>query len=149
MKPLIRPAQPADAQAWLELRRAFWSTENDDHEVEIASYFDGPPGEPLAVLLAFDQTGNAIGLTELSIRPYAEGCATKRVAYLEGWYVAPTVRRQGVGRALVTASEEWGRSMGCSEFASDTQLDNEQSAIAHRALGFAEVGPIRCFRKDL
>jgi hypothetical protein len=26
---------------------------------------------------------------------------------------------------------------------------NELSAAAHRALGFAEVGLIRCFRKDL
>ncbi len=149
MIPLIRPAQPNDARAWLDLRQALWPTGNDDHEVEIASYFEGTLGEPSAVLLAFDQPGNAIGLAELSIRPYAEGCATKRVAYLEGWYVVPTARRLGVGRALVGASEEWGRSMGCSEFASDAQLDNEPSATAHRALGFAEVGLIRCFRKNL
>jgi hypothetical protein len=29
------------------------------------------------------------------------------------------------------------------------QPDNEVSAAAHRALGFVEVGLVRCFRKDL
>jgi hypothetical protein len=27
--------------------------------------------------------------------------------------------------------------------------DNHESALAHRALGFADAGLIRCFRKDL
>jgi aminoglycoside 6'-N-acetyltransferase I len=59
------------------------------------------------------------------------------------------VRGRGIGRALVAAAEEWGRSQGCREFASDTQSDNAVSAAAHRALGFREVGQVRCFRKDL
>ena len=71
------------------------------------------------------------------------------MAYLEGWFVVPKARRSGVGRALIVAAEEWGRSQGCSEFASDAQPDNEVSAAAHRALGFIEVGLVRCFRKDL
>ena len=58
-------------------------------------------------------------------------------------------RRHGVGRALVRAAEEWGRAQGCSEFASDTEIDNEDSAKAHAALGFEEVERIRCFRKSL
>ena len=99
--------------------------------------------------MAFDDTAAAIGLAELSIRAYAEGCRTDRVAYLEGWYVAPHVRRQGVGKALVTAAEQWGRAQGCAEFASDAMVDNDTSAAAHRAAGFTDVGLIRCFRKDL
>ena len=91
-----RPAQLTDTRVWLELRQALWPAEGNDHEVDIASYFDNGLSEPLEVMLAFGQTGNAIGLAELSIHPYAEGCATKRVAYLEGWYVVPAVRRQGV-----------------------------------------------------
>jgi len=43
----------------------------------------------------------------------------------------------------------FARSQGCVEFASDAEEDNEPSAAAHRALGFAEVGRIRCFRKGL
>ena len=74
---------------------------------------------------------------------------TDRVAYLEGWYVVPAARRQGVGAALVRAAEDWARSQGCTEFASDALIDNAVSAAAHRALGFQETVQIRCFRKLL
>lgn len=102
-----------------------------------------------AVLIAEDAAGRVLGLAELSSRSHADGCWTDRVAYLEGWFVVPEARGCGVGRALVTAAEQWTRTQGCTEFASDTQLDNAVSTAAHRVLGFAEVGAVRCFRKDL
>jgi len=120
-----------------------------EHRSEIDRFFRGLLREPLAVLLASDAAGRVVGFAELSIRAYAEGCSTDRVAFLEGWYVAPEARREGVGRALVAAAEEWGRSQGCTEFGSDAAADNAVSAEAHRAVGFTEVGLLRCFRKDL
>ena len=101
------------------------------------------------MLLAFDDAGTPAGFVELNIRNYAEGCDTDQIAYLEGWYVVPESRTQGIGRALVQAAEQWAREEGCSEFASDTLFDNDISAAAHRALGFTEVVQIRCFRKSL
>jgi len=146
----VRPAQPRDAAAWLQLRRALWPERSEaEHREDIDRFLAGDGREPLAVLLAEDGAGCPVGLAELSIRGYAEGCGSNRVAYLEGWFVVPKARRSGVGRALIVAAEEWGRSQGCSEFASDAQPDNEVSAAAHRALGFIEVGLVRCFRKDL
>ena len=146
----VRPAKQSDAAAWLQLRHALWPEGSQtDHREAIDRFLGGDAREPLAVLLAEDGTGCSIGLAELSIRGDAEGCHSDRVAYLEGWFVVPKARGHGVGRALVAAAEEWGRSQGCCEFASDSQRDNEVSAAAHRALGFIEVGLIRCFRKDL
>jgi aminoglycoside 6'-N-acetyltransferase I len=146
----VRPAEPGDADRWLGLRQALWPDATDrEHQDEIARFFAGRSREPLAVLLAEDGNGRVVGFAELSIRTYAEGCDTDRVAYLEGWYVDPEARGQAVGRALVAAAEEWGRTQGCTEFASDAEADNEVSAAAHRALGFEEVGRVRCFRKDL
>ena len=104
---------------------------------------------PLEVLVAADETGALIGFAELSIRSVAESCDTDRVAYLEGWYVDPLVRRRGIGRALVAAAEDWARAQGCTEFGSDTEIDNMVSREAHHALGFEETGDIRCFRKVL
>ena len=101
------------------------------------------------MLIARDGTGRAVGFAELSIRPYAEGCDTDRVAYLEGLFVVPDARGTGVGRALVDATEAWGRAQGCTELASDTEHDNTASTAAHLALGFADVGLVRCFRKAL
>jgi aminoglycoside 6'-N-acetyltransferase I len=146
---LVRPATPEDSAAWLKMRQALWPEGASDHPFEIASYFAGRLREPLQVLLAFDDAGMPVGFVELSIRPYAEGCDTDSVAYLEGWYVVPEARQRGVGRALVQAALQWAREEGCSEFASDTLVDNEISAAAHRALGFTEVVQIRCFRKSL
>jgi aminoglycoside 6'-N-acetyltransferase I len=146
----VRPAKPSDAAAWLQLRHALWPEGSEaEHREEIDRFFSGDAREPLAVLLAEDGAGCPVGIAELSIRVYAEGCRSDRVAYLEGWFVEPQARGRGVGRALIAAAEEWGRAQGCSEFASDAQPDNDVSAAAHRALGFVEVGLVRCFRKEL
>ena len=96
-----------------------------------------------------EEEGKLLGFAELSIRPYAEGCLSDRVPFLEGWYVVPEARRRGIGRALVAAAEDWARAQGCTEFASNALVDNELSAAAHHALGFEEVEIVRCFRKSL
>ena len=145
----VRPVTRADTASWLRMREALWPGDPGEHAREIERFFGGALHEPLAVLLAIDESGEALGFAELSIRNYAEDCATNRVAYLEGWYVEPHARRRGVGRALVRAAESWGRAQGCSEFGSDAEIDNDVSAAAHKALGFDETARIRCFRKDL
>jgi len=147
----VRPAGAADAAVWLELRRALWPEDvPGEHRREVDAYFAGKfPRHPWAVLLAEDDAGSALGFAEVSIRPWAEGCRTHRVAYLEGWFVAADARERGAGRALVTAAEAWGRDQGCAEFASDADPENEVGVAAHRALGFADAGLVRCFRKDL
>lgn len=146
----VRQAGPDDREAWLSLRRQLWPEGGEEeHAAEIAEYFDGRARAPHAVMLAFDASCRPVGFAELSIRWCAEGCQTDWVAYLEGWYVETESRRSGVGRALVEAAERWARDQGCSEFASDAEMANETSARAHTAVGFEEVGLVRCFRKAL
>src|SRR3712207_3354391 len=109
----VRPVHVGDADVWCELRVALWPEGGaDEHAAEIAEFLSGRRRMPLEVLLAEDEEGRPLGFAELSIRTYAEGCATDRVAFLEGWYVVPDARRQGVGRALVDAAEAWGRAQG-------------------------------------
>lgn len=145
----IRAVTFEDSAAWLKMRQGLWPEGASDHVFEIASYFAGRLREPLEVLLAIDDAGTPIGFVELNIRSHAEGCDTNSVGYLEGWYVVPESRQQGVGRALVEAAFEWARREGCSEFASDAVVDDEISAAAHRAVGFTEVVHVRCFRRSL
>src|SRR5215207_8801811 len=143
----VRRATRIDSNAWLRMRKALWPDEEVTEDVE--RFFAGKIDMPLEVLVAVDGFGELIGFAELSIRRYAEGCVTDRVAFLEGWYVEEARRRQGVGAALVAAAEAWARTHGCSEFGSDALLENEISAAAHKALGFQEVECIRCFKKNL
>jgi aminoglycoside 6'-N-acetyltransferase I len=146
---LIRHVEKRDASAWERMRQTLWPSAPDEHAQEIALFFSANRKGPLEVLIASDESGEPIGFAELSIRPYAEECYSGKVAYLEGWFVEATSRRRGVGAALVKAAEEWGRSMGCTEFASDTAIENDASAAAHQSLGFSVAGRIICFRKSL
>ena len=150
MRVRVRPVVRTDAAAWLRMRNALWPDyEGIWHGKEIEEFLAGRSKMPLGVLMAVDESDRPVGFVELFIRPYAEGCETERVAYLEGWYVEPEYRRQGVGRALVEASEQWARDQGCTEFGSDALIDNDISAAAHAALGFVETVQIRYFKKNL
>jgi aminoglycoside 6'-N-acetyltransferase I len=151
----IRDVTPADAEQWRALRAALWPEEDAlELAAEVGRFFREPRGGPgplpEAVLVAVDADGSRLlGFAELSRRAYAEGCASSPVGFLEAWYVVPARRREGVGRALVAAAEDWARARGCVEFASDALAENGVSAAAHRALEFEEVGLIRCFRKEI
>ena len=79
----------------------------------------------------------------------SNGTDTSPVAFLEGIYVEPRLRRKGIGAALVAAVCAWARRMGCRELASDALLENEGSHAVHRALGFEETERVVFFRKAL
>jgi aminoglycoside 6'-N-acetyltransferase I len=145
----VRPARRDDLDEWVRLRAALWPDDGEEHRAAAARFFDGHRHEPAEVLLAVDDQGSAIGFVELSIRNIVDSCSTDRVAYLEGWYVDPPVRRRGVGAALIAAAERWAEEQGCREFGSDSLIENEASQSAHRALGFEETGRVVNYRKDL
>lgn len=108
-----------------------------------------PPAILAAVLLAAASDGALLGMIELSLRPYADGCESTPVPYVEGWYVVEGHRGRGIGRALVAAAEDWARARGYTEMASDALLDNTISEQVHKALGFEEVERAIRFRKRL
>ena len=145
---LVRPLKKSDREKWLEMRSALWPGEKTALEEEVDRFYSGTQLEPQAVLVA-EESDRLVGFVELSIRPHAEGCKTQRIGYLEAWYDDSEVRRQGIGRSLVAAAEDWARDQGCTEFASDSEISNEISRMAHLALGFDEVETIRCFKKSL
>ncbi len=145
----VRAAERRDRDEWTRLRVALWPDDLEEHRAEADRFFAGDRREPAEVLLAFDDEGRASGFAELSIRNIVDSCTTDRVAYLEGWYVVPTARRTGVGALLIAAAERWALEQGCTEFGSDSLIDNTASLLAHRALGFEETSRVVNFRKKL
>jgi aminoglycoside 6'-N-acetyltransferase I len=102
-----------------------------------------------AVFLALDDSARPLGFIELSIRAFADGCDSRPVPHVEGWYVEPSARRTGIGRLLMSAAEDWARALGFSELASDTEVENVASQEAHARCGFSETERLVKFRKRL
>jgi predicted GNAT superfamily acetyltransferase len=146
---VIRLATLDDLAAVLALAGALWP--DQPAEEHLRAVLAGRPRStlPLVVFLAFDGDV-AICFVEVGLRSHADGCDDARpVGFLEGWYVAPSHRRAGVGGALVAAAEAWARGQGCVEMASDTWLDADLSRQAHVALGYEVVDRCVHFRKAL
>ena len=102
-----------------------------------------------AFFLAYDGE-KAIGFAQCQLRhDYVEGTDSSPVGYLEGIYVVAGYRKLGVARELLTACESWAKSKGCTDFASDCELDNVQSLQFHLNVGFEEANRIICFTKKL
>jgi aminoglycoside 6'-N-acetyltransferase I len=138
---VIRPYSAADHDEWGRMRTALWPGQDD-----MTAWLARPDA---TVIVAARAGGVLCGFAEAGERAYADGCESSPVAYLEGWYVDPDTRRQGVGGRLVRAVEEWARARGLQELASDTLLDNVDSQRAHERLGFAESERHVLFRKSL
>ena len=91
-----------------------------------------------------------VGLALVSLRhDYVEGCTTSPVGYLEGICVDEKHRKSGIASKLCKECEEWARSKGCKEFASDCELSNDASYGFHSSLGFEETARIIHFKKNL
>ena len=143
----IRQAKAKDLQVAARLANALWP-EHSPKELagELA---DGILRGSVCVALA-EEAGQPVGFAQCGLRhDYVEGTSGSPVGYLEGIYVTPEYRRQGVARKLLALCEKWAREKGCSEFASDCELTNATSLAFHLRMGFAEANRIICFCKQL
>ncbi|MFD2829191.1 aminoglycoside 6'-N-acetyltransferase [Corticicoccus populi] len=93
---------------------------------------------------------NVVGFAHCQLRnDYVEGTDSSPVGYLEGIYVSEPFRKQGIAGELIRACEGFAARNGCTEFASDCEIDNDDSAKMHLKLGFTEAGRIIHFKKTL
>lgn len=143
---MIRKAVPADASALALLASRLYSSSPDVLEPEFACL---TTSEEAACFLAFD-ADMPVGFAQCQLRhDYVEGCSTSPVGFLEGIYVDESCRRSGVAHALLSACEVWAKDVGCTEFASDCEIDNQDSLLWHLKNGFAEMGRTIWFAKKL
>ncbi|MBV9887356.1 MAG: GNAT family N-acetyltransferase [Acidobacteria bacterium] len=148
----IRGARPSDLKSLGKMRHALWPDSSvEHHEEELVPILAGEsPGVMPLVYFVAEENGEVVGFVEVGLRSTADGCDWARaVGYIEGWYVAESHRRRGVGAKLVAAAENWARAQGCIEMASDTQIDNAQSLQAHLRLGYEIAERSILFRKSL
>ena len=151
----IRPAQPSDLPHLARLLASLWpESPVEEHANELRLLLGGKAESvlttPLTILVAEGSDGRLVGFLEVDLRSHADGCnPAQPVGYVEGWYVVEDYRRCGLGRRLLAKAEDWARSHGCIEMASDALIDNAVSQNAHEALGFEVVDRCVHYRKRL
>ena len=143
----IRRATAEDKPNWLRMRQGLWP----DAPIEYLNFdMDDRLADPdYAVFVASGEDEQLVGFLEAGTRKFADGCETSPVGYIEGWYVSEGFRGRGIGAELVRVAEEWARSLGRQEMASDTWLENENSIRVHRLLGYEEMERLVHFVKRL
>lgn len=145
--PRIRQLQPDDRTAWLRLRRSLWPDCSDHkHDLEMRQLLKSGG----VVFGAEDSQAGLIGFAEVSVRrDHVDGASISPVPYLEAWFVEASFRKQGIGRSLIDAVEQWAVSRGYSELASDAEVENSLSIRLHKRLGFCEIDRNVTFLKTL
>ncbi len=144
----IRPLAENDLSEWLRLRQMLWDgSGEEDQKEEMLAIIDDPDSQFVAV--ADIGGGRLVGFLEASIRSHVEDCETDSVGYLEGWFVEDEYRRHGIGSGLVSQAEAWARNRGCTEMASDAEINNLTSLQAHQKLGYSETARLVHLRKEL
>lgn len=150
---LIRAAVAGDLERLADLLFALWpESSREEHREELAGILAGrnPSTLPLTYFVAEAPDGRLVGFVEAGLRSHADSCdVSQPVGYIEGWFVEETWRREGVGRLLIAAAEDWARGLGCREMASDSLLGNDVSEQAHKGLGYEVVGRNVLYRKGL
>jgi aminoglycoside 6'-N-acetyltransferase I len=143
---LIEPE--TDREEWLRMRLALWPEYSaEELQIEMDEILRERQRTP--VFVAARSEGGLGGFLEAGVRAYVDGCDTSPVGFIEGWYVDPDLRRQGMGRELVAAAEAWAAGRGYKEMASNALVENELSHQAHQALGYEPVEQVTYFRKRL
>lgn len=144
---MIRRASLTDARAIAQLAIKMWASNTEN---ELLAEFEELAADKNAAILVCFADERMIGFAQCQLRhDYVEGTNSSPVGYLEGVFVEEGYRNCGYGKMLVCACEQWAREKGCTEFASDCELDNQKSLAFHLHTGFQEANRIICFSKKI
>ena len=140
-------ASEADVSAVAELACKLWP----DHDpADMQAEYESLLAREDAAVFLFRDRDEAAGFAQCQLRrDYVEGTETSPVGYLEGIYVRENARGKCIARKLLSACEQWAKAQGCTEFASDCELDNTVSQKFHQAVGFEEANRIVAYVKKL
>ena len=144
---MIYKAKREDSSAIARLAIQMWEDNTiEDLSEEVKEIMSSD--ESAYFLLELDE--KVVGFAQCQLRhDYVEGTESSPVGYLEGIFIEEAYRKQGYAKELLKKCESWAKEMGCREFASDCELDNEVSLAFHLKMGFIEANRVICFTKKI
>ncbi|MCI1891641.1 MAG: GNAT family N-acetyltransferase [Schleiferilactobacillus harbinensis] len=143
----ITKVTPANVRALAALQHDLWP---DDELLDLLVADQAALRQERSHYWLAMHNGQAVGFCEVTLRQdYVEGSTVTPTGYLEGIYVAPALRQQGIGRQLVGTATSWLQSTGITAMGSDVALTNTVSQHFHKALGFQEVNRLVHYLKDI
>jgi L-phenylalanine/L-methionine N-acetyltransferase len=144
MTVVVRQAEPGDAAPLVELASAVgaepegwlisdatWRSVGEERR-----YLRAIRRHPDAAVLVAELDGRVVGRLSLSRDPHP---ASRHVADL-GLMVDASVRRRGIGRALLEAAEEWARRSGVRKLELHVFPYNEAAIRLYESCGFEREG---------
>ena len=136
----------SDNQDWLAFRKALYHDLDDNFNSEEMKSVE--QSKDRIVYLMHDND-RAIGMLELALRNFVDGCLSSPVAYLEGIYLLPEYQRMGLSSLMMKKVKEWALNQGCTELASDAELNNLPSQKFHIKAGFQETYRVVEYKMNL
>jgi aminoglycoside 6'-N-acetyltransferase I len=128
--------------------RLFESSTKKELEDEMELFLSIP--DKYSQFIYISENNEPVALVEGAIRTdYVNGTKVSPVVFLEGIYVQPDFRLQGIAKKLTDKIIEWGSSKGIKEMASDALLNNLDSHATHKALGFQETERVVYFKREI
>lgn len=132
----VRQAGVEDVEAIAPLFDAYRQFYKCPADLQLASdYLTSRIGQgDSTIFVAFSGGGEALGFTQL----YPTFCSLEAspIFVLYDLYVAPESRARGVGRALMTKAEEFGRAQGAIRLDLTTQKTNVKAQSVYESLGW-------------
>jgi ribosomal protein S18 acetylase RimI-like enzyme len=146
----VRRATPGDAEAVARLLHDF-QLEFDEPSPGVETlgerYAELIRNRDMMVLLAGDGPD---GFAQLRYRPWVYSAGPNAHAYLEELYVIPSLRGQGIGRALLEAAMDAARGEGATHMELGTSETDTAARALYDSAGFTNRegspdGPVMLF----
>lgn len=145
-----RRATPGDAESVARLLHDFqveFDEPSPGAEALAGRYAELIRNRDMTVLLAGDGPD---GFAQLRYRPWVYSAGPNAHSYLEELYVVPSLRGQGIGRALLEAAMDAARSEGATHMELGTSEDDAAARALYERLGFTNregrpEGPVMLF----
>jgi aminoglycoside 6'-N-acetyltransferase I len=140
----ILKASEIHYEAWLQLRKLLWpDTPDETHMQEMR---DTISSDTTITFLMFNPDDEPVGFIEGAL--YRN--PPRNYGYIEGWFVLPRYRKEGLGGQLLEVLELWFLHHNIDLSLSDTiPLEYPLSPRAHAKYGYREHETLQIFIKEL